>query len=190
MDSSTFLGLMPQEWEIVNGFANWLSAIGTIAAVVIAFWLAHRQGQPRVSIQAEVSPVWFEKGSEKNREYLSVCVVNMADRPVTISHLSLRFGLFRKLWVGLPSPDQEVSSPFPIEITYGKEARWFIPLESEGFKWQEGVASFLSDSYKNWPIRFAAVYATTVTGRVFKARSDSSIAVSFSKALEKKRATL
>lgn len=187
MNSSAFLGLMPQEWEIVNGFANWLSAIGTIAAVVVALWLARRQNQQRVAIKAEVSLVWFDKGSEKNREYLSVCAVNVGDRPVTISHLSLRFGFFRKLWVAVPLPDQEVSSSFPTEITYGREAKWFIPLERDGFKWCEGVAGFLADSYRSMPIRFASVYAISTTGRVFKASSGSSVATAFNKTLKKIR---
>lgn len=187
MNSSAFLGLLPQEWEIVNGFANWLSAIGTIAAVVVALWLARRQDQPRVAIQAEVSLVWFEKGSEKNREYLSVYAVNVGDRPVTISHLSLRFGLFRKLWVAVPLPDQELSNSFPTEITYGKEAKWFIPLERDGFKWCESAASFLADSYRRVPIRFASVYATSTTGRVFRAKSGSSVAAAFNKTLKKIR---
>ena len=185
MDNYTFLCLTPQEWEIVNGFANWFAAIGTIAAVVVALWLARRQDQPRVSLRAEVSSVWFEEGSEKNREYLSVYAVNVGDRPVTISHLSLRFGLFRKLWVGVPLPDQEVSSQFPTEITYGKEAKWFIPLKINNFKWCENVASFLADSYQSTPIRFASVYATTTTGKMFKAHSGSSVAAAFNKALKR-----
>ena len=184
MNNCTFLGLTPQEWEIVNGFANWLAAIGTIAAVVVALYLARRQDQPRVTLYAEVLSVWFAKGSEKNREYLSIRAVNVGDRPVTISHLSLRFGLFRKLWVGVPTPDQEVSSPFPTEITYGKEAAWLIPLEKSDFKWRESVANFLADSHRGIRIRFASVYATTTTGRMLKAHSGSSVAAAFYKVLK------
>lgn len=187
MTTGTFLGFTPQEWEIVNGFANWLAAIGTIAAVVVALWLARRQDQPRVTLQAEVSSVWFDKKSEKNREYLSVRAVCVGDRPVTILHLSLRFGLFRKLWVAVPMPDQELSSPFPTEITYGKEAKWFIPLETNDFKWRKNVANFLADAHQSTRIRFASVYAATTTGRMIKAHSGSSVAAAFNKALKNVR---
>jgi hypothetical protein len=98
MDNFAFLGLSLHEWEVVNGFANWLVAIGTIAAVVVALRLARKQDKPRVALRAEVSWGWFAKGSEKNREYLSVSAVNVGDRPMTVSHLSLRFGSLRKVW--------------------------------------------------------------------------------------------
>jgi len=185
MTNCTFFSIFTlQEWEVVNGFANWLAAIGTISAVIVALWLARRQEHPRVTLHAEVSSVWFEKGSEKNREYLEVRAVNVGDRPVTISHLSLRFGLFRKLWVGVPIPDKEVSSPFPIEITYGKEATWLIPLEKDNFKWREDVAKFLADASRSTRIRFASVYATTTTGKIFKAHSGGSVAAAFNKVLK------
>ncbi len=165
-------------------FASWLAAIGTISAVIVALWLAHRQEHPRVTLHAEVSPVWFEKGSEKNREYLLVRAVNVGSRPVTISHLSLRFGLFRKLWVSVPIPDKEVSSPFPIELTYGKEEKWLIPLEKDNFKWCEDVAKFIADSSRSTRIRFASVYATTTTGKILKASSGGSVAAAFNKVLK------
>ena len=184
MNICTFLGLTPQEWEIVNGFANWLAALGTIAAVVVALWLAYRQDKPRLILQADISLVWVEKGTEKNREYLSVRAINVGDKPVTITRLSIRFGLFRKLWVAMPIPDQAVSSPFPTEITYGQEAEWLIPLEKNHFKWCENVAKFLADSRHGTRIHFASVYATTTTGRMLRAQSGSSVASAFNKALK------
>lgn len=173
-----------QEWEVINSFANWFAAAGTIAAVFVALWLARRQDRPRISIQAEISSVWFEKGSEKNREYLVIRAVNIGDRLVTISHLSIRFGCFRKVWVAVPLPDQETSSSFPTELSYGKEANWYVPLQKDDFKWQENISRFLTESFKNSRIRCALVFATTTTGILIKANSGSSIAAAFNKCLK------
>lgn len=170
-----------QEWEVINSFSNWFSAIGTIAAVVVALCLARRQDKPRASLRAEISSVWFEKGSNKNREYLVIRAVNIGDRPVTISHLSIRFGFFRRVWVGVPLPDRETSSTFPTELSYGKEAIWYIPLERDDFKWQENISKFLGESFKNGRIRCASVFATTTTGLLIKANSGSSVATAFNK---------
>lgn len=181
MNNHTVLGFTMQEWEIINIFANWFAAAGTIAAVVVALWLARRQDRPRVSLRAEISSVWFGKGSEKNREYLVIRAVNVGDRPVTISHLSIRFGFFQKIWVGVPLPDRETSSAFPAELSYGKEATWYIPLEHDDLKWQENISKFLAESFKIGRTRCASVFATTTTGLVIKANSGSSVATAFNK---------
>ena len=184
MSDPTIFGMSDHEWEVINGLANWFAAFGTIAAVVVSLWLARRQNRPRVNVRAEVSTVWFEKGSDKNREYLVVRAVNVGDRPVTITHLSLRFGLFRKLWVGIPLPDPDVSSPYPVELAYGKEASWYFSLETKNHKWRDGVASFLGNSENRARVSFVSVFATTATGETLKAQSGSSVAIAFSKAVE------
>ena len=184
MSDPTIFGMSDHEWGVINGLANWFAAFGTIAVVVVSLWLARRQNRPRVNVRAEVSTVWFEKGSDKNREYLVVRAVNVGDRPVTITHLSLRFGLFRKLWVGIPLPDPDVSSSFPVELAYGKEASWYFPLETKNHKWREGVASFLGEAEHRVRVSFASVFATTATGETLKAQSGSGVAIAFSKAVE------
>ena len=184
MNNHTLFGFTMQEWEIINSFANWFAATGTIAAVVVSLWLARRQDRPRVSLQAEISSVWFEKESDKNREYLMIRAANIGVRPVTISHLSIRFGCFRKVWVAVPLPDLETSSTFPTELSYGKEASWYVPLEKGEFKWQENISRFLAESFKNSRIRCAAVFATTTTGILIKANSSSSIKAAFNKCLK------
>ena len=40
MNDPVFLGLSKAHWELFNSFSTWLSAIGTIAAVVVSLWLA------------------------------------------------------------------------------------------------------------------------------------------------------
>ena len=57
MPEPTFLGVAKSTWDIVNGFANWLAAIGSIAAAVVALYIANRSARPtaRLSVGHRIS---------------------------------------------------------------------------------------------------------------------------------------
>ena len=190
MSDCTFLGLSPQEWEIINGFANWLAAIGTIAAVVVSLWLARRQDKPRGNIWADVSPVYFSKNSPNNRTYLIVKAVNVGDRPITVTHLSLSFGLFKKVYVAIPKACPEISALLPVELPYGKEVEWYIPLETEQFKWVDNVAKHIIESHPRVHVRAVRVHAYTASGHVLESKPDVSVASAFEQACERIRSTV
>ncbi len=181
MNDSTIFGVSPQKWEIINGFANWLSAIGTLAAVLVTLWLVRRQDRPRLKVFASVSSVWFAKNSPKNRKYLIITAVNIADRPASIRYLSLKFGLLRKEGVEAP-PDPEISSSLPTEITYGQEAKWYIPLETNDRKWLNEVADYLMSQRPRVRVGVVSVYAQTTVGYKIKAKTGGSVARAFKNA--------
>jgi hypothetical protein len=39
MNEPSLFGIGKAQWELINSFSNWLSALGTIAAVVVSLYL-------------------------------------------------------------------------------------------------------------------------------------------------------
>jgi len=50
MSDPIFLGLSKDEWVLINSFGNWLSAIGTVAAVWVSLHLANRISTPKANV--------------------------------------------------------------------------------------------------------------------------------------------
>jgi hypothetical protein len=131
---STFLGLSKSEWELFNSFSNWLSAIGTLAAVSVSLYLANLSGKPRASVSAGHRIIIRTSDKSKPREVVSFQIVNTGDRPIRITNIVWRVGLWKKRY-SVQTFNEKQSSPMPVELTYGQEASWAIPFDYLADPW-------------------------------------------------------
>jgi hypothetical protein len=126
-------------WLFINSFAEWLSAIGTIAAVIVALYLARRDSRIRLKVVVGIRRI-LQHGVKERPEFFNIEVTNMGRRPANIINLVLRDGLrFRVRRVGLGCqivmipPANEWSSRVPITLSDGERADYFVPWpEFEG----------------------------------------------------------
>ncbi|WP_433739801.1 hypothetical protein [Pseudomonas putida] len=137
-----FLGLSKGQWEIINGFANWLAAIGTISAVAVSLYLARSGSRPRAKLSAN-SIVMVDLDLERQAEqgnYVQLRVVNVGDREFNVVSIGWRMGRRRKKKLFMQMFSREISSALPIKLAHGESADWRFPIAG-GDDWYTRISS-------------------------------------------------
>lgn len=76
----TLFGIGKAEWELYNSFSNWLSAIGTLAAVIVSLYLARRSGRPRAKVSVGHRIVITPGDKREPPEVIVFRIVNTGDQ--------------------------------------------------------------------------------------------------------------
>jgi hypothetical protein len=119
---------MPAEtremWQFINSFADWLSGIGSIVAVVVALYLAARDRRIRL-IPRAAHQVILVPNLRSNQEIVGISVTNNERRPAIITGLYLKAGMSKKnLFQLTPVGLLSGSSGFPQELRDGEQAHY------------------------------------------------------------------
>jgi hypothetical protein len=83
-----------ETWKFINTFAPWLSAVGTISAVITSLYLARKSRRIHLKVDAGLRTL-VQQGSPA-KEYVAITVVNRGDRAATIQSIGWKIGFFRK----------------------------------------------------------------------------------------------
>ena len=170
----TFIGITKSTWDIVNGFANWLAAIGSIAAAVVALYIANRSTRPAARFSVGHRKI-IEPGSTKPcPEYVVFRIVNTGDRPIRIVQIgwSIRWP---KRCDAVQMYEKTLSSCLPVDLSHGQEATWFIPLNACDESWVVRFAKgMLMPHYRLslWSLR---AQAFSSVGFVFKVKPEANL---------------
>ncbi len=118
-----------ETWEFINSFADWFSALGTIAAVVVSLYLALRETGARLRVTAGVYHLITpgEVPAESD-EYFQIQVTNIGFRDVIIRGIIWRAGFFRKKHFIQMPPSNLLSDQLPKKLAHGEEARLLFEL--------------------------------------------------------------
>jgi hypothetical protein len=138
-----------ETWKFINTIAPWLSAIGTIAAVVVSLYLARQGKSVKLDITAGHRLMATPGIKGPYPEYLAIRIVNTGHRDVQITNIEWKVGFFKKQMqhaIQLIEPDG-ISSPLPVWLRYGEQSNYYIPL---GVK-REWLEAFTRDFYKHHP---------------------------------------
>lgn len=159
-----FLGVSKDHWEIINGFANWLAAIGTISAVIISLHLSAKSSKRTARLSVNLTLI-IEVGSDQHPEHIMFSVVNTGDRVFHTSSIGWLFGkkdkqYFQQLF------DHQMSSQMPLMQASGVTGKWIFNVQ-DGY-WFSRMANFLGDDWKKNIKTFKAI-TTTTTGEEFLA---------------------
>jgi hypothetical protein len=136
MNEPTLFGISNANWEVINGFANWFAAIGSIAAAVVALYLANRSNKPSAKVSVGHRIIVGPGSKKPYPEIIVFKITNTGDRPIRVVQIGWKVGLFRKQYA-VQTFDEAQSSPLPVELTHSQEASWFIPLDSTDEPWFE-----------------------------------------------------
>lgn len=174
-----FLGLPQSQWQFVNTFADWVSAVGTVAAVWVSLWLARNASRPKGRVNANV--MLIAGNGELSPHFLDISVANTGDRPFTVTGVGWRVGLpFARRYAYQKTegaPDYARSDPLPLELQIGRRASWRIDLARvyKDTTWAQHFArGFLGKrpAIALWTLR---VQAFTSTGHVFMAKPSDDV---------------
>jgi hypothetical protein len=136
MTDPTLFGIGKAEWELYNSFSNWLSALATLAAVLVSLHLARRAGIPRATVSVGHRLIITPGEKRKPPEVIVFRIVNTGDRTIRVTNIGWRVGLHKRRHA-LQLYDERQSSPMPIELAHGQEAQWTVPLDIQPEPWLE-----------------------------------------------------
>lgn len=157
-------------WTLINSFADWFSAFGTIAAVVVSLHLARRDNSPRLKIFAG-HRLLVQQGvpNPENQDYLVIGVTNVGLRDVQVTNIGWKIGVLRKQFGIQTIEPIQLSSTIPTKLSDGEEARYLIPL----FDGKDWAKRFYKDFLAPNPrvrVRLTWLQVHTSVGKTFKAR--------------------
>lgn len=167
-----FLGFTKDEWEIINGFANWLAAFGTIAAVCLSLKLAREAGQARAKCSAGPRLIVSTAPGRAQEEVVQLRVVNVGEKPITVTHVGWRAGYWSKKHFAQFFDNQQ-STPLPHQLHHGDQGTWLVPAELEE-GWYTRFATVLIDEGEPW-LRSLRFVASTSTDQTFVCKPDAAL---------------
>ena len=133
-------------WKFINSFAPWLSAFGTVAAVVVSLYIALSNRKISINISSEIYQ--FGEGNE----CLIIKVTNTGLRTVVFDNqfcIAFQVGRFKnKKYIGIGESyiDQSKSSNFPCRLTEGETLNLAINMNNSDGNW---LRNFKSNYLKN-----------------------------------------
>jgi len=138
--------------DLLSAGASWLSALGTLAAVVVALHLARRDHEVRVRVHASLGTVFLPpQPYDRQVRVVSISATNVGLRPLTLTAIYWRNGLFRKVHSEQRPPSNDLSAPLPAKLNYGDEATVVFELP----EFEEGMAPLL-EHLRNRKLRWLA----------------------------------
>lgn len=154
--------------------------MGTIAISGLALWLSVRDRLINLKVMLSTGVVPGADPQLLNQPVFILEYVNVGVRPVTITNHAWKFPFTRGKTVVFPHLDQttgRLCSRMPIELTDGKSAHTFYPIDF--FKRRVDHPEqlfFLKDRWRAWVrIMFFSVLVSTSTGRVVRAKIHSGV---------------
>lgn len=126
------LGLESETWNALSAIASILGAIGTLAAVIVALWLALRENKSSLTVGCSLMQVMGDLPEmKKGTDIVSLTVTNSGMIPTTVKGVWLTMGFFRKqTFIRVPS-NNSISTPLPKEITHSQQVSLNWPLSDQ-----------------------------------------------------------
>lgn len=160
---------MDQEtWRFINSFAPWLSAAGTLIAVIATIYFSRKDKflklKVRAGIRLIVSPHY-----PSNTELVIVEVINIGIRKAKLTGIGLQIGRFNpEHFEFIPQRNDLISSKLPINLDEGEYANYFFNINSI----IEVMKSYHDIKVKNRKIN---IRANTSNGKSFIKGIDKSL---------------
>ena len=164
-----------ETWEFINSFAPWFSAFGTLAAVILAIYLARRDKNIRLEISAGHRLMLSLGNPDYRPEYLYINIVNIGHRETQIVNIGWKIGFFKKEHsIQTLIRDDQISSPMPVRLKDGEEAKYFIPLNDQT-KWIENIIQKSLQPNPKRRINFMKLQVFTSVGKTFNTRIEKGL---------------
>jgi hypothetical protein len=110
--------------ELIQLILDALTAFGTVGAVIVALWLARREGKEVIRGRAAERMI-VQMGGSQSPPLVNIEITNLTRRPVTISNIGWRVGILRrKHFVQVPDFRDPLTFRLPTKLDYGDRANY------------------------------------------------------------------
>lgn len=151
--------------------------------MVIALYLARRASAPKAQVSVGHRIIVTPGRDGPCPEYLVFQVANRGERPLRITQLGWKVGLWRKK-LAVQMYEESLSSKLPVDLTHGEEAKWFVPLAAREEPWLTYFAKdMLMPHYRTSCFTLRGQFFSSL-GDVFQAKPEGPLLVKLRKACE------
>ncbi len=161
------------DWNFINGFSGWLSAIGTLLAVIVSLWLARRDSRVRLKLHVGIRKIFFERKiyerPAEEPDFLLIAVTNVGRRVVTVTGLFWKNRLVPRRWLFQMPGEARLSAQIPARLQDGDEADFAVPLAALAPGSESADFKALIPRPRMLTIRFLRIVVRTSTGEHFAA---------------------
>jgi hypothetical protein len=158
------------DWNFINGFSGWLSALGTLLAVIVSLWLARRDSSVRLKVHVGIRKIFVERKiyerPAEEPDFLLIAVTNVGRRVVTVTGLLWKNRLVPRLWVFQMPGEAPLSAQLPIRLQDGDEADFAMPLSGLAAVNESADFKALIPRPRILTIRFLRMLVRTSTGEL------------------------
>lgn len=124
-----FEGIAPcSDWQCINSFALWISALGTFSVSAIALWLSLRDRYIRIKADFSMGLVGGDDPLLINKKVYILAFANVGTRTVTVTNYEWRFPFQKSKFITFPFMDRAVAhlcTKLPAELTDGQSGNLF-----------------------------------------------------------------
>ena len=152
---------------------TWLSSIGTIAAVIVALYLARRTERVRLRIQVGLRVMIVGDGSPPE-DHLSIEVTNLGERPVTINSVGWAIGKRKQRRFGFQTLSGHHSDQYPAELQHGKTARFMVSFRATP-QWMTDFARGFVKDLSDGSLRTLAALVNTSVGQTIEVKPEKEL---------------
>ena len=119
-----------EHMQVLGVLGSWLAGLGSLAAVIVALWLARRG--TRVRLHSTVGLRVMVGGEIVRQECLQISTTNLGERPVVIDTIVWRVGKRKNTRHAIPFFSDGLSDRLPKRLEHGETAtfRIFFPEPS------------------------------------------------------------
>ena len=154
--------LDPVAKEWIELIFNALTSLGTLAAVIVALYLASRERKDKIRARARERTILnHPKRPNDPLPVINVEVTNLSLHPVTVTSFGWTVGAFRKQhFVQVPDWTDPLTFKLPTRLQYGESAHYNFPRE-EFFKNADVICKHLSTAVPWLSARFIFLHVST-----------------------------
>jgi hypothetical protein len=162
-----------ETWRFINTFAPWLSALGTLAAVITSLYLARRHDRIALKITLGVREVAVRGGGPEHGTVLVwLNIKNIGRRSATITSLHWQPVPWSKKGLIWLAQQNAYSSRFPVTLGDGEEANYAVPLEEFRTNFKDHARNLFSGICGAVRVRLLKISVYTSTGAIFKRKPE------------------
>ncbi len=164
--------------KIINVIGTWLVGIGTVGAVITSLYLARRDSRVNLKVSAGHRIIVGAGINIKDPpDYCSIYIVNQGFRKATITNIGWRVGFFRKQYAIQQIDGNAYSSPLPVELSDGQEAKYLIPFKNPSGQhhWIDEFPKGFLDKWPNFRVRTLRLQVFTSVGKTFEAKLEKGL---------------
>lgn len=161
-------------WECINSFANWLAALGTIAAVIVALWLSVRDRTINLRASFDIGVTSFDNPTKLDQQVFILSFTNFGPRTVHVENFSLTLPFKKGVVLLFPQMDLRVShlcTKLPAELLDGKSGNIFFPVNFFNVLEKPELVLFPKNKIIAWlRINYFKIQLATSVGKSIKVK--------------------
>ena len=135
---------LDQKIQIWVAIGTWVAGLGTLAAVIVALYLARRVENVRLKAHVGLRVVILGDGSPFQR-HLGIGVTNLGERPVTINTVGWAVGKRKQRRFAMQPLSGPYTDQYPIELAHGKTANFMVSFLVTPNWLKEFASGFVKD---------------------------------------------